>query len=216
MATWRSTCRSAGACRRGPGPRLSRRHVQPTVFGMVDAHRRAPSRPQGIRAITRPDQRWGRCDIKSTALLANVLARQAASEAGAGEALLIRDGQLSEGSASSVIIVEHGGAGAPARRPRSAARHDDGRRVRHRPPVRAQLPSTNAISEDRAAQGRRDLDLQLPPASIVPVVRAGRPARGQRRARAGLAQVAAAFDASKHDAGAMNDESPRVPLQLPG
>jgi D-alanine transaminase len=62
----------------------------------------------GLRAITCADQRWSRCDIKSTALLANLLARQAARDAGAGEAILLRDGYLTEGSASSVIIVEHG------------------------------------------------------------------------------------------------------------
>jgi D-alanine transaminase len=83
--------------------------VQPTVFGMVTPIAEPHADQQGVRAITRPDRRWGRCDIKSTALLANVLARQAATAAGAGEALLIRDGQLSEGSASSVIIVENGG-----------------------------------------------------------------------------------------------------------
>lgn len=83
-------------------------HVAPTVFGMVSPITEPHPDRLGIQAITRPDQRWGRCDIKSTALLANVLARQEASEAGAGETILIRDGQLSEGSASSVIIVEHG------------------------------------------------------------------------------------------------------------
>jgi D-alanine transaminase len=62
----------------------------------------------GIRAITRPDDRWDRCEIKTTALLANVLARQAAREAGAGEALLLRDGLLTEASASSVLVVEGG------------------------------------------------------------------------------------------------------------
>jgi D-alanine transaminase len=89
-------------------------HVQPTVFAMVTPISEPHPDRRGIRAITRPDQRWGRCDIKSTALLANVLARQAAQEAGAGETILIRDGQLSEGSASSVILVE---AGALVRRP---------------------------------------------------------------------------------------------------
>lgn len=82
--------------------------LAPTVFGMAtsvpDPH---PDR-HGIRAITRPDDRWDRCEIKATALLANVLARQAAREAGAGEALLLRDGLLTEGSASSVLVVERG------------------------------------------------------------------------------------------------------------
>ncbi len=83
-------------------------HVTPTVFGMVSPLREPHPDRTGIRAITRPDQRWGRCDIKSTALLANVLAREAASAAGAGETILLRDGQVTEGSASSVIIVEQG------------------------------------------------------------------------------------------------------------
>ena len=80
--------------------------VPPTVFGMASPISEPHPDRHGIRAITRPDQRWGRCDIKSTALLANILARQDASAAGAGEAILLRNGELSEGSASSVIIIE--------------------------------------------------------------------------------------------------------------
>ncbi|MEZ5564618.1 MAG: aminotransferase class IV [Gammaproteobacteria bacterium] len=83
-------------------------HVPPTVFGMVTPIPEPHPDQHGIRAITCQDERWSRCDIKSTALLANVLARQKARQAGAGEALLLRNGQLTEGSASSVIIVERG------------------------------------------------------------------------------------------------------------
>lgn len=82
--------------------------VSPTVFGMASAIPTPHPDQAGIRAITQADLRWGRCDIKSTALLANLLARQAAREAGAGEALLLRDGELTEGSGSSVLIVEKG------------------------------------------------------------------------------------------------------------
>jgi len=82
-------------------------HVPPTVFGMASPISEPHPDRIGIRAITRPDQRWQRCDIKSTALLANILARQDASAAGAGEAILLRNGLLTEGSASSVIIVEN-------------------------------------------------------------------------------------------------------------
>ena len=83
-------------------------NVQPTVFGMVSTMADPHPDQLGLRAITCADQRWSRCDIKSTALLANLLARQAARDAGAGEAILLRDGYLTEGSASSVIIVERG------------------------------------------------------------------------------------------------------------
>jgi D-alanine transaminase len=60
-----------------------------------------------IRAITHPDQRWARCDIKSTALLPNVLARQAARERGAAEAVLFdAQGMVTEGAATSVWMVD--------------------------------------------------------------------------------------------------------------
>ncbi len=56
--------------------------------------------------ITAPDERWRRCDIKSVSLLANVLARQRASEAGAFEAWLVDDaGLVTEGTASNAWIV---------------------------------------------------------------------------------------------------------------
>jgi D-alanine transaminase len=63
---------------------------------------------EGLACITAPDNRWGRCDIKSVALLANVLLRQQAFEAGAAEAILLREGELTEGSASSVHVVRDG------------------------------------------------------------------------------------------------------------
>ena len=65
---------------------------------------------QGIAVITVPDDRWRRVDIKSVSLLPNVLAKQAASEAGASEAWLVdRDGFVTEGSSSNAWIVTAGG-----------------------------------------------------------------------------------------------------------
>jgi D-alanine transaminase len=67
------------------------------------------ARQSGARALLQPDIRWGRCDIKSTNLLANVLAAQAAKEAGCKEALLVRpDGTLSEGTHTSLFGVRDG------------------------------------------------------------------------------------------------------------
>lgn len=61
-------------------------------------------------AITRPDERWARCDIKSVSLLPNVLAKQAAREAGAAEAILVdRDGMVTEGASTSVWMVDAAG-----------------------------------------------------------------------------------------------------------
>ena len=64
----------------------------------------------GCSAITLPDQRWGRCDIKSVNLLPNVLARQKAAEAGAYEAILVDEsGRITEGAATNVWIVDREG-----------------------------------------------------------------------------------------------------------
>lgn len=82
----------------------------PTVLAMA---RPLPNpdfaeRKQGLAAITLEDIRWQWCDVKTTSLLANVLARQKARESGAGEAILIRDGMATEGAASNLFIVADG------------------------------------------------------------------------------------------------------------
>jgi len=63
---------------------------------------------EGVVVITMDDLRWGRCDIKSINLLPNVLARQRASEAGAFEAILLRDDTVTEGAVSNVMIINAG------------------------------------------------------------------------------------------------------------
>ena len=63
---------------------------------------------EGVDAITVPDNRWGRCDIKSIALLPNVLANQAAHAADVFEALFVRDGIVIEGSHSNLWGVHRG------------------------------------------------------------------------------------------------------------
>ena len=65
---------------------------------------------KGIAVITTPENRWGRCDIKTVGLLPNILAKQAAREAGAYEAWLVDDmGLVTEGSSTNAWIVdEHG------------------------------------------------------------------------------------------------------------
>src|SRR5262249_6784204 len=61
---------------------------------------------EGIAVITIPDIRWQRCDIKSVALVANVLGKQQAREAGAYEAWQVdRDGQITEGTSTNAWIV---------------------------------------------------------------------------------------------------------------
>ena len=97
---------------RGVAPRdhLFPQGVTPTVFAMSMPLSPMPEKyqKQGIAAITLNDIRWHRCDIKSISLLSNSLLKQQAQEAGAQEALLIRDGYLTEGAASNAYAVING------------------------------------------------------------------------------------------------------------
>lgn len=84
--------------------------VEPTVFAFC-----APLPPtppevleRGVACISAADTRWARCDIKSVALLANVLLRQQAIDAGAAETILLREGWLTDASASAVHVVAAG------------------------------------------------------------------------------------------------------------
>ncbi|MCW8829274.1 MAG: aminotransferase class IV, partial [Gammaproteobacteria bacterium] len=63
---------------------------------------------EGIAAATVEDFRWKLCHIKAIALLPNILLRQQAVEAGAEEAIMLRDGFVTEGAASNVFIVNNG------------------------------------------------------------------------------------------------------------
>lgn len=84
--------------------------VPPTLFAFAAPYPQpaAATLERGLTAVTLPDIRWARCDIKSVALLPNVLLRQQACDQGAAEALLVRDGLLLEGSSSTVFVVTRG------------------------------------------------------------------------------------------------------------
>ena len=81
---------------------------------VVTGSRRPPPNPAiletGVDAVSVPDNRWKRCDIKSVSLLPNVLAKQAAREAGAYEAVFVdEEGFVTEGASTNVWIVTPGG-----------------------------------------------------------------------------------------------------------
>lgn len=80
--------------------------VPPTLY--VAAARFTPShaaQTDGVRAITHPDIRWARCDLKTVNLLPNAWAKQCAIDAGAAEAVFVRDGVLTDGASSNVFAV---------------------------------------------------------------------------------------------------------------
>lgn len=98
---------------RGVAPRshaFPKGAVAPTVYAAAQPYHRPPRErwERGFTAVTVPDLRWSRVDIKSIALLANVLAQQAAVDAGADDAILVREGVALEGSHANLFALLDG------------------------------------------------------------------------------------------------------------
>jgi D-alanine transaminase len=110
--------------------------AKPTVvmFTQVKNISRAPAAETGVAVVTVEDLRWKRRDIKSVALLAQVLAKQAAAEAGVAEAWMVEDGHVTEGSSSTAFIITTDG------------------RIVTRPLSNAVLPGITRLSVMRLAQ----------------------------------------------------------------
>ena len=88
-------------------------HVRPSVVATARSSRPASASAliEGVRVVSTHDQRWERCDVKSVALLPNVLAKQGAAEAGAFEAWQVdADSMVTEGTHPNAWIVDHDGA----------------------------------------------------------------------------------------------------------
>ena len=100
-----------GAARRDHA--FPRPEAPPTVVltaRSIDLDALARTAATGVAVITRPDERWARCDIKTVSLLPNVLAKQAARAAGAYEAWLVdADGLITEGASTNAWIVDRDG-----------------------------------------------------------------------------------------------------------
>ncbi len=84
--------------------------LQPTVFAYcTDLGPLSPSLlAEGVAALTAADTRWARRDIKSTALLANILLKKLGADAGAYETIMLENGELTEGSSTTVHVVKGG------------------------------------------------------------------------------------------------------------
>jgi D-alanine transaminase len=84
--------------------------LTPTLFAYVTALEATPAKllDQGVAAVTAAEIRWARRDIKSTALLANILLKKLAADAGAYETIMIENGELTEGSSTTVHVVADG------------------------------------------------------------------------------------------------------------
>ena len=97
---------------RGVAPRehLFPKGLVPTVFIMTNELVTPPRQvvDAGIPAVVLPDFRWLRCDIKAVSLLGNCMLRTLAADQGAAEAILVRDGFLTEGAATNIFVVRGG------------------------------------------------------------------------------------------------------------
>lgn len=146
------------ACR--PTLILTARNIAP-----LDARRQ-----QGVAVVTLPDQRWGRCDIKSTSLLANVLAKTEARRAEAYEAWLVdRDGLITEGSSTTAWIVD--GEGRLVTRPLGACILPGvTRRVLIEVARQAQIPVVERPFTVAEAASAREAFLTAATAGVMPVV----------------------------------------------
>lgn len=82
--------------------------VEPTYYAAAWGFTPTTDPEVGVEVVTSPDHRWTRCDVKSVSLLGNVLAAQEAHEAGAYEAILVRDGVALEGTRTSLFGVVDG------------------------------------------------------------------------------------------------------------
>lgn len=106
---------------RGPAPRdhAFPKTIRPTIYCASSPLKPLPAdlAQNGVAAVTLDDIRWQRCDIKAITLLSNILLRQQAVDQGAVEAILIRDGVVTEGAASNVFLVRGDTIVTPAKGP---------------------------------------------------------------------------------------------------
>lgn len=97
---------------RGAAPRthsFPNPEVNPTVYAFVKEFRSTGIVPgSGVKVMLKEDIRWSRCDIKSVALLANILSFQEAHEKGFNECIFVRNGLITEGSRSNIFFVIDG------------------------------------------------------------------------------------------------------------
>jgi len=134
---------------------------------------------EGLACVTAADTRWARCDIKSTALLANVLLRQLAVDSGAAETILLRDRQLIDASASAVHVV----IGGELRTPPNSREilPSTTRTVVEELATRAGVPWRAGAVSDAELRGAEEIWVSAATREVQPVTRLdGRPVGGGR------------------------------------
>jgi D-alanine transaminase len=124
---------------------------------------------QGVAAITTPDTRWARRDIKSTALLANVLLKKLAIDAGAYETIMLERGSLTEGSSTTVHVVSGAAIHTPANG--HAILPGTTREVVMEIAAQLQVPCMSGPVSEAALRGADEIWLAFSTRGILPVTR---------------------------------------------
>jgi len=144
-------------------------HLEPTLFAYATALDPVPAAllERGVSAVTAADTRWARRDIKSTALLANVLLKKISADAGAFETILLENGELTEGSSTTVQIVKDG----VIRTPRNGTRILPGtsRSVVEELAARLNLRFENARISEAALRGADEIWLAFATRGVLSV-----------------------------------------------
>jgi D-alanine transaminase len=143
--------------------------LEPTLFAYATALDPVPAAllERGVSAVTAADTRWARRDIKSTALLANVLLKKISADAGAFETILLENGELTEGSSTTVQIVKDG----VIRTPRNGTRILPGtsRSVVEELAARLDLSFENARISEAALRGADEIWLAFATRGVLSV-----------------------------------------------
>jgi D-alanine transaminase len=145
--------------------------VEPTIFGFCSPLPAVSAEilENGVACITATDTRWARCDIKSVALLANVLLRQQAVESGAAETILLRDGWLTDASASAVHVVVSGEILTPPRSHQLLPGTTRG--LIEELAAREQLPCRSAPVSEATLRHAEEIWLSAATRGVIPVTR---------------------------------------------
>ena len=146
---------------------------------------------RGVAAVTAPDTRWARRDIKSTALLANVLLKKLAQDAGAFETILLEAGCLTEGSSTTVHVIQGGTLHTPPNGTQILP--GTTRDVVTELAARLPLPSVVGPIAESALRGAEEIWLGFSTRGVLPVTRLDGAAVGDGKPGPAFRRLYAAF-----------------------
>ena len=167
--------------------------LKPTLFAYATALEPLPPSmlEKGVSAVTAADTRWARRDIKSTALLANILLKKLSADAGAYETILLENGALTEGSSTTVHVVK----GAVIRTPPNGHHilHGTTRDVVSELARRLGMTSESGRVTESELRAADEIWLAFATRGVLPVTALDGAAVGSGKPGPGFKQMSAAF-----------------------